>query len=49
MCELTMIRKLGLGDKFPRTLFHVEKISLVVRLIASNMEIHACNKIVGSK
>ena len=33
MCELPMIRKLGLGDKFSRKLLHVKKTSLGVGLI----------------
>ena len=31
-----MIRKSSLGDKFPRKIFHVQKTSLVVGLIAPN-------------
>ena len=34
MHEMPMIRKLGLGDKFPRKLLHFQKKSLGVGLIA---------------
>ena len=40
MCELPMIRKLGLGDKFPRKLLHAHKTSLGVGLIALNTVIY---------
>ena len=33
MCELLMVRKLVLGEKFPRKLFCVKKTSLGVGLI----------------
>ena len=36
MNELPMIRKLGLGYKFPRKLLHVQETSLGVGLIAPN-------------
>ena len=36
MHELPMIRKLGLGDKFPRKLLHVQKTSLGDGLIGPN-------------
>ena len=36
MYEMPMIRKLGLGDKFPRKLSNVQKTSLGVGLIAPN-------------
>ena len=34
--EIIMIRKLGLGDNFPRKLLHVHKTRLGVGLIESN-------------
>ena len=46
MRELPMIRKLGLGDKFPRKLLHVKKTELGLGLVEPSivMEIAACWK-----
>ena len=49
--EISMIRKLGLGDKFPRKLLHMQKKRLGVRLIEPNtvidvlvLRLHVGNK-----
>ena len=39
MCELPMIRKLGLGDKLSRKLLHVKKTSIGAGLMSPNTAI----------
>ena len=56
MCELPLIRKLGLGDNFPRKLLFVQKCCIGIRLIGPNAVIcilvvksHVGNKILQGK